>query len=88
MLTVSSKIDQFGRVIIPKQIRKEMDLKPGDGFEIRIEGMTLVLVPYEMDKKTQSDLKAFTDLLRLNRRREKKVDKSIDLSALADEVNA
>ena len=39
----TTKLDQFGRVVIPKPIRDDLGLKPGTVLEIREDGDAIVL---------------------------------------------
>lgn len=58
MKTVNSgivrRIDDLGRVVIPKEMRKMVDVKEGDFFEIGIANGCLILEKYtgEIDKET------------------------------------
>jgi len=45
MMTVT--VDDKGRVMIPKKVRDELDVQPGDAFFLRREGNTLELVRAE-----------------------------------------
>ena len=40
---VVRKIDQLGRIVIPKEIRKNLGMKDGDGVEFLIEEDTIIL---------------------------------------------
>ena len=37
------KIDDLGRVVLPKEIRKYLNINPGDDFKIEIEGNKITL---------------------------------------------
>ena len=41
------KIDELGRVTLPSELRKTLDIDVKDGLEIFIEGNTIVLKKYE-----------------------------------------
>jgi len=41
------KIDELGRIVIPKEIRKTMNIQDGDGIEILISDDKIVLKKYE-----------------------------------------
>lgn len=41
------KIDELGRIVIPKEIRKNLNLKNNDNLEILIESDTIVLKKYQ-----------------------------------------
>ena len=40
---VVRKIDQLGRIVIPKELRKSLSIKEGDGVEFLLEEDTIVL---------------------------------------------
>ena len=41
------RIDDLGRIVIPKEVRQKLKIKPGDPFEIVLDGDKIVLVPYK-----------------------------------------
>lgn len=41
------KIDELGRVVIPMEMRRSMNIEDGDAFEIFVEGEHIVLAKYE-----------------------------------------
>ena len=41
------KLDKLGRIVIPVEIRKEMDLNPGDEVEIMQKGKILNISKYK-----------------------------------------
>jgi AbrB family looped-hinge helix DNA binding protein len=42
---MTAKISAKGQLVIPKEVRKKFDIKPGTFFEIRIEKDNIVLIP-------------------------------------------
>ncbi len=40
------KIDALGRIVLPIELRKHMDIATGDDIEIFVEGNTIVLEKY------------------------------------------
>lgn len=38
-------MDQAGRVVLPKSLRQEMAIKPGDTFKVSINGVAVMLTP-------------------------------------------
>jgi len=40
-------MDRFGRVVIPKQVRKQLGLKAGDEFSLVVEEGKISLIPVE-----------------------------------------
>lgn len=41
------KIDDLGRIVFPMELRRTMNLKPGDGMEIFTDGETIILRKYQ-----------------------------------------
>jgi transcriptional pleiotropic regulator of transition state genes len=44
---VTRGIDSLGRIVIPKEIRRNFKIAEGDALEIFVDGETLVLKKYE-----------------------------------------
>ena len=40
------RIDELGRIVIPKEIRKSLRIKNGDNLEILIDGENIILKKY------------------------------------------
>ena len=38
-------IDQAGRIVLPKDVRQELAIKPGDTFKVSIHGSSVTLTP-------------------------------------------
>jgi len=38
-------IDQAGRIVLPKNVRQELAIKPGDVFKLSIDGVAVTLTP-------------------------------------------
>ena len=38
-------IDQAGRIVLPKNVRQELAIKPGDVFKVAIAGAAVTLTP-------------------------------------------
>jgi AbrB family looped-hinge helix DNA binding protein len=49
---MTTKLSTKGQVVLPKGIRRRMNLRPGDKFETRIEAGRIVLVPKKKRAKT------------------------------------
>lgn len=45
MKDVLIPIDQAGRIVLPKGVREELAIKPGDVFKISINGTAVTLTP-------------------------------------------
>ncbi len=41
------KIDELGRIVLPIELRRILDIKPTDGVEIFVEGEQIVLKKHE-----------------------------------------
>lgn len=41
------RIDELGRIVIPKEIRRSLDIEEGDPMEIYVNGNQIILVKYE-----------------------------------------
>lgn len=44
---MNRKLDKLGRIVIPIEMRKEMELKPGDEVEITQNGKSLNITKYK-----------------------------------------
>lgn len=40
-------IDQAGRIVLPKNIREELAISPGDLLQISVQGMAVTLTPHK-----------------------------------------
>ncbi|MDD5936803.1 MAG: AbrB/MazE/SpoVT family DNA-binding domain-containing protein [Clostridiales bacterium] len=43
------RIDELGRIVIPKELRKTMDIEVGTPIEISVEGDSIILNKYEIN---------------------------------------
>lgn len=41
------RIDDLGRIVIPKEVRKRLNIREGDPFELYLDGETVVLKKYD-----------------------------------------
>jgi AbrB family looped-hinge helix DNA binding protein len=48
------RVDELGRVVIPREIRRALRINDGDPLEICRDGMNLVLRKYQPDDITES----------------------------------
>jgi stage V sporulation protein T len=55
------RIDELGRVVIPKEIRRSMRIKEGDALEIFVDNGFLCLRKYEAEKEFSAEIKALED---------------------------
>ena len=44
------RTDELGRIVIPKEIRRKLDIKPGDNMEVYLEDNEIRLVKPGVDK--------------------------------------
>ncbi len=44
---VVRQIDNLGRIVLPKELRKTFDIKEGDGMEVFVDGDLIILQKYE-----------------------------------------
>ncbi|KIS22051.1 AbrB/MazE/SpoVT family DNA-binding domain-containing protein [Clostridium botulinum] len=44
---VVRKMDQLGRIVIPMELRRTLNIEEGDGLEIYTEGEQIILKKYE-----------------------------------------
>lgn len=58
------RIDELGRVVIPKEIRRVMKIKEGDPLEIWRDGDKLVLTKYAPVDDTQDAVKTLQEWLK------------------------
>ena len=42
---METKVSTKGQVVVPKNIRRKLDLRPGDSLEATLEGNRIVLTP-------------------------------------------
>ena len=40
---IARNLDELGRIVIPMEIRKRLEIKPGDPIEIMVEGSSIIL---------------------------------------------
>ena len=61
---LTRRIDELGRIVIPKEIRKNMHLKPGELLEIYInDSEILTMKKHEVLNKRDNIIKTLVDLL-------------------------
>ena len=60
---VVRRIDDLGRVVIPKEIRKNLRIKEGDNLEIFVDGEEVILKKYSMMNKINDLAGELTDAI-------------------------
>lgn len=61
MTGIVRRVDDLGRIVIPRDIRKFLNIKEGDPLEIDVAHDSIILKPYVEDKynKVDSFMEAF-----------------------------
>lgn len=57
------RVDDLGRVVIPKEIRKTLNIREGDPLELFLDKDTIYLKKYNVLKPFEDNLKAVADML-------------------------
>ena len=60
---VVRRIDELGRIVIPKEIRKNLRIKEGDNIEIFVENEDIILKKYSMMNKINDLAQELTDAI-------------------------
>lgn len=55
------RIDELGRIVIPKEIRKNLRIKNGDNLEVLVDGENIVLKKYSMVENLESLAMSYAD---------------------------
>ena len=67
---VIRRIDELGRIVIPKEIRKNLRIKNGESVEIFVEGDSIILKKYSqiesLEKVSVNYLEAFNQIIKHN----------------------
>ena len=63
MLTTIRRIDEMGRIALPKDIRREMDIVAGDPLKITCDQRTCTITPLEVEKPVHHALDILSDAL-------------------------
>ena len=53
---ITRKIDELGRIVLPKEIRKCLNINTGDDFQITIENNKIVLNKFEKLKNIETEI--------------------------------
>ncbi|MDD2435859.1 MAG: stage V sporulation T C-terminal domain-containing protein [Bacilli bacterium] len=57
------RIDELGRIVIPKEIRKNLRIKDGENLEISIDDKDIILKKYSVMKEIEDLGQSFTDCI-------------------------
>lgn len=60
---ITRRIDELGRIVIPKEIRKNMHLKTGELLEIFLNDDTIMLKKFSLINKKEEFLDYYINLL-------------------------
>lgn len=60
---VIRRIDELGRIVIPKEIRKNLRIKDGENIEIFIEGENIILKKHSILNKIKEDSKNIVEVV-------------------------
>lgn len=63
---VTRQIDPLGRIVIPKELRKTLNLNESDALEIYTENDTIILKKYAPGCYCCGEIKNLTNILGLN----------------------
>lgn len=74
MTGIVRRIDELGRIVIPKEIRNVLNIYPGDNLEILIESTNILLKKYSYIDNNYNYLKLCVEEL------QKSIDKKVILS--------
>ena len=61
--TIIRRIDDLGRVVIPKEIRKNLNIKENDSLEIFIDGENIILKKYSNLSKVEKLFNKYINIL-------------------------
>ena len=53
---ITRKIDELGRIVLPKEIRKTLNINTGDDFQIFLEEDKIILQRYQRLKNIEKEL--------------------------------
>lgn len=57
------RIDDLGRIVIPKEIRKKLRIRDGENLEILVEDNNIILKKYSIMKNIEDFASSFTDAI-------------------------
>ena len=50
------KIDDLGRIVLPKELRKHLNINPGDDFQILLNGEKIILEKYSYISNNENEI--------------------------------
>lgn len=60
---VIRRVDDLGRIVIPKEIRQTLKIREGDPLEIWLDGSAICLKKYDVIAPFEDTLKSLVDML-------------------------
>jgi AbrB family looped-hinge helix DNA binding protein len=81
---MQTKIDKFGRILIPQKIRRKLGLRAGEILQLEEFGKSIVIKANHSQTPDSDKLAIFEELLEFNKQFNLKVDPAIDISRLAE----
>lgn len=82
------RIDDLGRIVIPKELRRELHIMENDPFEIGIEGGKIVLEKYSPSREYVREITALIDDIETDTFLNKKEHHNKALAALKEARDA
>lgn len=55
------KIDELGRIVLPKELRRHLNINPGDDFQIILDNNKIILEKYSYLKNNEKDILKIID---------------------------
>lgn len=71
------RIDDLGRVVIPKEIRRNLGIKGGDALEIYVQEGSVTFVPYRAEMELKKQLSRLIANYNLDEQDNEKFQKAI-----------
>jgi transcriptional pleiotropic regulator of transition state genes len=56
-------LDDIGRIHIPREVRRVININPGDAMEMQIDGDTILIRRWDAAKKAEEAAKALVNIL-------------------------
>lgn len=77
---VVRKIDDLGRVVLPKELRRTMGIESGDPLEVYVDGDKIILKKYIPNAELQSVKKGLKNMDNLSKKeRNEIIDRTIKI---------
>lgn len=74
------KVDELGRIVLPKELRRTLEIDVKDPLEIFVDGKQIVLQKYQPDVERQAVIKALEEVAQnLDHKGADAISRAIDL---------